>query len=321
MSEKIVILFLLVFLPMITGVAAEVALVTELSGTVTASSTDDRWNVSLAEILDAGVELRVASDSSMAFIHMLANDEYRLASGAVVSLDVAGATGSGFERQSLQIVSANPDLGADSQNQAGTTHVDRVVPPSAPASSSGPGNSRDSRDASSSLAREQKSGAFKFDMTPARIGDDFSDDEDMVMNSELLSESGNEQEQAAVVLTFALPMELSGKESFAEPVKKIEAAEFESFSAESSEGWVSLTVFLASAAAEVEVTVHGKTGKLVFKAQTGTGNTFIDAWKLEKAGYLQQSAAIWLDGKKSGIIAAEKADVHLRRLRQKMSIR
>ncbi|EKD81495.1 MAG: hypothetical protein ACD_39C01782G0002, partial [uncultured bacterium] len=90
-------IFELVFLMCLTGgllYAGEVALVTDLSGDVTASwlepvAGEDKtageergrheWKVELAEMLPAGADIKTASESSLTIVHLTGNVEYRVA--------------------------------------------------------------------------------------------------------------------------------------------------------------------------------------------------------------------------------------------------
>ncbi|MDD3147063.1 MAG: hypothetical protein PHD82_07160 [Candidatus Riflebacteria bacterium] len=115
--------------------AAEVALVTEKKGSVTATMASDTWEVELAEILEDGVEIKVAADGSMVVIHLPTSHEYRFAGDAKAQINIGGVVGEKFSSTALQMVSGKVALSQDMANQTGAVNPERVgvMPETVPA--------------------------------------------------------------------------------------------------------------------------------------------------------------------------------------------
>lgn len=118
--------------------AADVALVTEKTGTVQASLAGDEWNVELAEMLPDGVEIKVSEDGSLVLVHLPTNQEYRFAPQASAKLTLAAVTGEKFTASAVELVSADLNLSQSMSNQTGAVEPGRVnvavqsVPPPPP---------------------------------------------------------------------------------------------------------------------------------------------------------------------------------------------
>lgn len=106
--------------------AADVALVTEKTGTVQASLAGDEWNVELAEILPDGVEIKVSEDGSLVLVHLPTNQEYRFAPQASAKLTLAAVTGEKFTASATELVSADLNLSQSMSNQTGAVEPGRV---------------------------------------------------------------------------------------------------------------------------------------------------------------------------------------------------
>ena len=109
-----------------TAHAADVALVTEKTGTVQASLAGDEWNVELAEMLPDGVEIKVSEDGSLVLVHLPTNQEYRFEPQATAKLTLAAVTGEKFTASALELVSADLDLSQAMGNQTGAVEPGRV---------------------------------------------------------------------------------------------------------------------------------------------------------------------------------------------------
>lgn len=122
-----------------TAWAADVALVTEKTGTVQASLAGDEWNVELAEMLPDGVEIKVSEDGSLVLVHLPTNQEYRFAPQASAKLTLAAVTGEKFTASAVELVSADLNLSQSMSNQTGAVEPGRVnvavqsAPPPPPA--------------------------------------------------------------------------------------------------------------------------------------------------------------------------------------------
>ncbi len=118
--------------------AADVALVTEKTGTVQASLAGDAWNVELAEMLPDGVEIKVSEDGSLVLVHLPTNQEYRFEPQATAKLTLAAVTGEKFTASAVELVSADLNLSQSMSNQTGAVEPGRVnvatpAPPPPPA--------------------------------------------------------------------------------------------------------------------------------------------------------------------------------------------
>lgn len=109
-----------------TARAADVALVTEKTGTVQASLAGDEWNVELAEMLPDGVEIKVSEDGSLVLVHLPTNQEYRFAPQASAKLTLAAVTGEKFTASAVELVSADLNLSQSMSNQTGAVEPGRV---------------------------------------------------------------------------------------------------------------------------------------------------------------------------------------------------
>ncbi len=119
--------------------AADVALVTEITGTVQASLAGDEWNVELAEMLPDGVEVKVSEDGSLVLVHLATNREYRFEPQGNGKITLAGVAGDKISASEIELVSANLNLGREMGNQTGAVDPGRVnvvaqsAPPPPPA--------------------------------------------------------------------------------------------------------------------------------------------------------------------------------------------
>lgn len=106
--------------------AADVALVTEITGTVQASLAGDEWNVGLAEMLPDGVEVKVSEDGSLVLVHLATNREYRFEPQGNGKITLAGVAGDKISASEIELVSANLNLGREMGNQTGAVDPGRV---------------------------------------------------------------------------------------------------------------------------------------------------------------------------------------------------
>lgn len=133
----------LVFVMCLTGgllYAGEVALVTDISGEVTASwlepvpdgdtnADGDRgrheWQVELAEMLPAGADIKTGEKSSLTLIHLAGNVEYMLGAGALARITEEGVEGEAIASTPMQLVSTDINLDGAMQNQVGAVVADQ----------------------------------------------------------------------------------------------------------------------------------------------------------------------------------------------------
>jgi len=310
--------FLVFVLLIVSSIAvADVAMITDLSGKVTATLEEARWEASLAEILPDGTHLKTAKDSSLTLIHMLENKEYRIEAESEAVITAAGVTGEKLTGKELTVVASSFDLGADSASQAGAAHVDRgvssdkfdidepMVEPamleiSAPAPKSAPRAVEKMKKADSYGQREEQ-------INPAKSSD-------------------SESFQAVVVshdkkISFALPEALVNKFTDESGILDIDNSEVKRFSGFGlTGGWMSVDVEVRTSESEMVLNLKGDQDIMSVKVFSGSNisGEISLAWKLEREQYLAQAAWIWLNLRDQGRLSAEKAEVHLLRIREKM---
>ncbi|OGK12719.1 MAG: hypothetical protein A2W80_18120 [Candidatus Riflebacteria bacterium GWC2_50_8] len=133
----------LVFVMCLTGsllYAGEVALVTDISGEVTASWLEPvpdgdenadgergrhEWQVELAEMLPAGADIKTGEKSSLTLIHLAGNVEYTLGAGAFARVTEEGVEGEAIASTPMQLVSTDINLDGAMQNQVGAVVADQ----------------------------------------------------------------------------------------------------------------------------------------------------------------------------------------------------
>ncbi len=319
MLKKCLLLMVFLFSAVVYG---DVAMVTDLTGTVEASLENSSWSVSLAEILSDGTHVKTGKESSLKIIHMAGNKEYQLGAEKEAVITASGISGENILEKELQIVANSFDLGSDSSNQAGAAHVDRgpsvsdsekadeeeAAAPSPEVSrksmsdqSAGvySGKSQDSKKAENVIAREN------FDETVTQLGGSNIEEPELLKNQ----------------ISFALPVPVLEKFAASGQILDIDNSEVKNFSnSEIVAGWVLVDVEVATSAAEISLNLKGEKEILIVKVFSGQkiSSEISLAWKLEREGYLAQAAWIWISLKDQGRLASEKADVHLKRISDRM---
>lgn len=132
----------LVFVMCLTGgllYAGEVALVTDISGEVTASWLEPasdgnenadgergrhEWQVGLAEMLPAGADIKTGEKSAITLVHLTGNVEYMLGAGAFARITEEGIEGEAVASAPMLLVSTDIDLDGTMRNQVGAVVSD-----------------------------------------------------------------------------------------------------------------------------------------------------------------------------------------------------
>jgi len=119
----------------------DVALVTALTGTATASwvepvadesqvRDEDRrsheWKLEVAEMLPAGAEVTTGADSELTIIHLAGNVEYNIGASAQVRISEDKVEGQDVVSMPVKLVSADLGLAGSMQNQVGAVISDHV---------------------------------------------------------------------------------------------------------------------------------------------------------------------------------------------------
>lgn len=297
---------------------ADVAMITDLSGKVTATLEESSWEATLAEILPDGTHLKTAKESYVTLIHMVENKEYKIEAEAEVTVTAAGVTGENLSGKELTVVASSFDLGADSANQAGAAHIDRGM------------NKEDAFDRGPLV--EPVPEAVPSPPAPKsvpRVVDIQKKSENVILREKSMILSADEDSEMAQVVTapqihkvsLALPASLVEKFTDESGILDIDNTEVKNFSgSDLIAGWMNVDVELKTSDSEMVLNLKGDKEILtvkVFCAQNVTGEISL-AWKLEREEYLAQAAWIWISLRDQGKLPAEKAEVHLTRIREKM---
>lgn len=331
--------------------AAEVGLVTDLQGSASARLEQDSWPLTLAEILPDGVEIKVSAKSSMVIVHMLNNQEYHLAEGALASISTTDISGTGVTASALQLVSSDLSLDADSANQAGSASIDR-------GEAAGIGRLAFSQKAFDAEGVSSENAADSFTAPEERISESLPENIAMSKKSQeslraakvsspqprapaapapkssqapavpiMTPGSVTDFESASVAdhndelsLVIAIPVEeyikicatnknlveINGAHNYAEQMP--------------TNGWVSIAFAPVATESETILELCGTSGTMPVKVLTKVGPivSIVAAWKLEKAGYICQAAAMWLTIGKAERMNPEKIAVHLKRLKKQL---
>ena len=332
--------------------AAEVAMVTDKTGSVQATLAGDHWEVELAEILPDGVEIKVASDGSLVLIHLPTSQEYRFSADATATISLAAVVGGNFTASAVELVSSDVALGQNMANQTGAVNPERIggmqaaPPPPSPVNQARqyelrPSLSPTGFDKSAEIDEEKpmlpesevpQTSADSFDNRESTMDGASSASEAMPGNdvagaapspSEAGSLKSDEPDKtkaapiavsAAAPLCFAMPTEVFSGICDAESRFVVSGAGVRSFSLGSTvDGWCEFSVDYTGAATST-VNLSGNLASMTVAMLVTAEDSIVAAWKLEKSGYLYQAAAMWLNMQKKGLSAAKVA-LHLKRIK------
>lgn len=315
---------------------AEVALVTSLTGSASACIDKESWAVTLAEIFSDGVEIKVGENSSMVIVHMLNNQEYILHAGALASISITEISGDKVEAKALQMVSSDLSLGLDSAHQAGSASVDRsdAILSVNKSSEADDGNAPATLDSS---AGNNVSGVAPQVSAPAPapapseprempkrkmqnvITKSFSQDNFEEKMESRETASGRILDNIVIPeVKLAIPMEKLAEISKSSVITDIVGGSSFS-SSEPVNGWVDINVSIATST-EMLLEIQGELGKFPVKVKADVAEiSMVEAWKLEKAGFLWQAASMWIAIRNADELSAGKVAIHLKRLQEKMS--
>lgn len=339
MLRRLIISIVMIFTVFPCLYGAEVAMVTALTGSASARIENESWAVSLAEIFPDGVEIRVGENSSMIVVHMLNNKEYILTAGSLASISTNGISGEAVEEKPIQMVSSDLSLGIDSTHQAGSASIDRgdailsvnkssetddEYAPSALDSSAG---NNESGVAAQSIPDPAPPAA----PAPRETLEMVKRKAEISKGNFLAKDSFEEREESGkkafgrisgnIVLpevSLAIPVEMFAGISKTNVITDI-AGGSDFSSSEPVNGWVEINVTIATST-EMLLEIQGELGKFPVKVKANVAETsMVEAWKLEKAGFLWQAASMWIAIRNADELSAGKVAVHLKRLQEKMS--
>lgn len=322
-------LFVCYFLSANVLLASDAALVTEKSGDVSATLEGETWQVELADLLPDGVEIKVAADGSLVIVHLATEHEYRFSPTAEAKISLTDVTGEKFTASSVELVSANLTLSQEMTNQTGAVNPERVgvsaavpAPPPAPARKSLAPSMRmqddagaipETKDAIDSETRENFVGKSESGLSKPlkKKAADLALDREM---AEVDASPASDDVALSSGLKLALPMSLFAKICSDESVFAVDSdgGISETRLDYVNEDWVEIEIAFVASAPEKLILKGDK--QTIAVAVTAAGvPTVASAWRLEKAGFVYQAAAMWIALQQGGL-PAQKVLPHLKRL-------
>lgn len=338
MNIRTALVIFLLFWANTTFAAMDVAMV--VSGTATAQLENDTWKVQIAEMLPENVILNVAADSILKLMHLSNNKEYEIPANATVKVTAESIEGTDVEGQTINIATGKMQVDSSMQQQTGAAYGDRHILLRA----------KKKDDYSNKIAREINK--------DFRIGDSGFDDitkggseeklqeapesslppstqpapaQDDLLTSTVTQPAGLEEEEEAddrqaqlpKSLYFAVPQEMY--ESFAKPGADFTFSnehQASILSIEKKNGWVYFTCESPQNDIDVfEGNFLTSSGKYVVALlnQPDLECRFSVAMDLEKQGRLCQAAAMWLKLGEKFALGEEVLNLHLNRLKKKIT--
>ena len=363
---RLMLMLLYCLLPVSFVHAAEVALVTEKTGSVQADLNGDNWEVELAEILPDGVAIKVSPDGSLVIIHLPTSREYRFNAEATATLTLAAVVGEKFTSGDVQLVSGDLALGQDMANQTGAVNPERVAQaaPPAPADeakaaplpimrSSKLADSDSNKSGNFAEVLDEELGGSQESVESSEAAVDAFDKEQRKHEMESSSSAGasvvqpareekpaeeagkiapmpsaspagpaaepsESEEPLFAGLTIALPVETysgicSDESAFKVTGSLVTGSRLNFVAA----GWVEIEIDCGKMASTTLV-LEGNLASITLAAVAPLPASITAAWTLEKNGYLQQAAAMWLRLLKTGV-PEKKVMPHLKRLKAAIS--
>jgi hypothetical protein len=358
MTAKIVklVLICLILTASVHAAGEDVALITALTGTATASwvepvadesqaKDEDRrsheWKLEVAEMLPAGAEVTTGADSELTIIHLAGNVEYNIGASAQVRISEDKVEGQDVVSMPIKLVSADLGLAGSMQNQVGAVISDHVEggPSSSLQEAFDTGGtkavsfelSREKRDMSPGLSIEIKeepapapSGAdarmpvSSMPVTKISSSDEESEDrlDSQVKNDNEKKRNVMPQTLVMVEACFALPKEILTKVSPQDTGLEVE--DYDIKVVDSFGGWVDFNFKTPVVEKNFNLNIKGSSGILPITLHVEDATPSVAyAWRLEKSGLLAQAASIWLKLQAGGM-AETRVAPHLKRLREKL---
>lgn len=120
---RILLLVCLLFSVSVVCTAEDVAMV--VSGAASAKLGNESWQVELAEMLPAGVLLKVGSAEILKLIHLANDKEYEIPADSEVKIATDSIEGIDFSGKPIEIVTNDLNLGEGMGQQTGAAYLDR----------------------------------------------------------------------------------------------------------------------------------------------------------------------------------------------------
>lgn len=329
MTQLVKLIFVICFILTcpVFAMAEDVALVTELFGTATASwqdpaAAEDKagkeegrydWQLEVAEMLPAGAEISTGEESSLTIIHLVSNIEYHLGSGSRARLsDLAIEGDAVVSEEEVRLVSTDISLEESMQNQVGAVvadhlHLDINRSPSPSQSNS----------ISVLSELDDQFGNQSFRTVLSSADQKKADTEDTPGGTVL--KRGREQSLPKPAI-FALPIEMV--EAMSSKSERLHVKDCQLDIATNHEGWVEFSMAAPELDQDFAFKLVGDKGtrRLVLHVESSTQPSAHLAWRLEKSGLLAQAAAVWLELQNQGV-EATKVTPHLERIKARLLAR
>jgi hypothetical protein len=318
--------------------AMDVAMV--VSGTATAKLAQDTWKVQIAEMLPENVVLTVAADSLLKLMHLANNKEYEIPASATVKVTRESIEGTDIEGKTINIATGKMLVDASMQQQTGAAYGDRHILMREKKKNSDYGNNARMMDkgikiedlgfddktgnepaGGDSIIQTPSGNESIIDPTPASTQ---SSGFPPIQSDGLHEDEANEREiQLPKSVFFAVPLEMY--ESFAKPGADFTFSnehQASILSIEKKNGWVYFTCESPQNDIDVfEGNFLTSSGKYVVALlnQPDLECRFSVAMDLEKQGRFCQAAAIWLKLGEKFALGEEVLNLHLNRLKKKIT--
>jgi hypothetical protein len=343
--RKICLLILLFVAVGFCGNANEVALVTELSGKVTADLRGDVWTLELAEMIPAESIVKTGSESHLIIAHFPLNVELKVGENSQIKIgEKSFESEQAVETTLMKMVAANISLANDMNQQTGAVDSDKVL------------TQKFSKRSRSSSTIPQKAKTLKeekkSDLVAPGLEDSFNEEEvvnaqpetsiveisgrisgeeakpsiDMTessFSSNLVSNSSN-QELALIKIGLALPAKVYEGLLLEEtlPVLISEFATAEITGVENKDNWYLLSLSLPTLLVKNNKRVALKTKDGVLEIAVNSFNektpAVKDLWMLEQNGFYSQAAMGWVRLHSLDLVKDRNFISHMKRLESKM---
>lgn len=314
-----------------------------VSGTATAQFENDTWKVQIAEMLPENVILNVAADSILKLMHLTNNKEYEIPANATVKVTAKSIEGTDVEGQTINIATGKMLVDASMQQQTGAAYGDRHILLREKKKDIDSGNN--ARMINKGIKIEDLGFDDKTGSEPAGGNSTIqtlppSENESMIdstpaptpsskflpnvpQSDNLMEEAEDREIQLPKSLYFAVPQEMY--ESFAKPGADFTFSnehQVSVLSIEKKNGWVVFTC--ESPKSDVD-SFEGRfltsSGEYVVALlnQPQLECKFSVAMTLEKQGRLCQASAMWLKLAEKFFLSEEVLNLHLERLKKKIT--
>ncbi|MDN5278656.1 MAG: hypothetical protein PWR01_2621 [Clostridiales bacterium] len=312
-------LLLFLCLTAMTGFAADVAMV--VSGMAQAQLGDESWSVELAEMLPANVVLTIGPDGSLKLIHLVADQEYELPASSTALVTDEGVDCKDVSGTSIELVSADIELGKDMNQQAGTAMPDRKARQAAvPAGSFRP--SRVAMPKTVALPEPMPEMAISDEEFNSVIVDESKSSEPLVLQKPKSFKPVAKEEVMPQFIAFAIPEDVADKFDKVDKNYIYSGSEgLQLLGYESLKDWVLFRVNVADLKAEefeLKFASGMKDAVVKFANLSSDGVTMLDAVKLENKGLLYHAAGAWFVLAKKYSISDRVLENHLKRLSEKI---